>query len=589
MPTPSSTKTEHRAINALETIIDKHPTMEHQFNSCDKEMSWDGYIYLPKKNDGTQSKRNFKSRVPVQIKGRNDPSHKFLNKEKIPYPVDLDDLNAYATEKGVLYFLVFMDCNQTEIFYASLYPSKIAYYLEAAQNKGNSRNYRIPFFKLEQDAQQLYIIAKQFDKEAQQQGTANNPLVQDRIKSKEFGRIKSVTFTVVGAEDLNSALLRLPSEDICLYGKTENDKYLRPIDWFGKPAFCIGKDVNQEISLGEEVYYTQYKCIIDSNGGKFLAVSPNLRIRVTDNKFDFNFKIQSSLKEASLDARFLLGLKSTNSIVVDGHCFQLENLDISSEFEEELRIIVDLFETLKMIDFDMNFKLSDCTDKQKMQLIKLVDLRLGKYNSQIQNKLSSYIWEFGDKFVPLIISKKDNEIELINSMYANNFEFFEQYDESSNKKWYHVPTFAYYDVDVLANLYYYDYDAFRSQIDNADINKITSGTLLECMLILINVFDYNSDSHFLVLAEYLLQLLEPFVTEELILLNRLQIKKRTGELNKNDLKILKGIDSEDIHILFGKHVLLGNKTKAQEYYEQFSENDQSMYKKFPIYKLYDQL
>jgi len=185
--------------------------------------------------------------------------------------------------------------------------------------------------------------------------------------------------------------------------------------------------------------------------------------------------------------------------------------------------------------------------------------------------------------------KKDNEIELANSVYTNKFAIFLPCSESKNKEGYRFPIFVYHDVDVLANLYYYDYNAFRSQIDNAEINEVTSGALLECVLIMINVFDRNSDSHFLVLAEYLLQLLEPFITEELILLNRLQIKKRTGEFNKDDLDLLNKIDSDEIHILFGKYVLLGDKTKAQIYFKRFSDEDQSRYKGFPIYKLYSQL
>lgn len=76
------------------------------------------------------------------------------------------------------------------------------------------------------------------------------------------------------------------------------------------------------------------------------------------------------------------------------------------EFEKQLRYIVDLFNTLKMIDFDVNIKLSDCTDEQQTQLVKLVNLRLGAYNSQLQDGLSKYIWKFGDKCVPLLILKK---------------------------------------------------------------------------------------------------------------------------------------------------------------------------------------
>lgn len=419
------------------------------------------------------------------------------------------------------------------------------------------------------------------------QGALYTPLVQDRIRSDDFDKIKSITLTVVGAKDSYNALLRLSSGDICLYGKTDDDKYPRPMEWIDKSTFFIGKDVNQKISVGEEVFYTQYKCIADSNGGMVLVVSPNLEIRLTENKF--NFKIQTSLKEVSRDARFLLRLKSANSFAIEGHRFQYVNLNMPPELEKQLKYIVDLLDTLKMIDFDVNTKLSDYTDTQQTQLVKLVNLRLGAYNSQLQDGLSKYIWKFGDKCVPLLILKRDNEIELANSVYTNKFAIFLPCSESKNKEGYRFPIFVYHDVDVLANLYYYDYDAFRSQIDSAEINEFTSGALLECVLILINVFDCNSDSQFLVLAEYLLQLLEPFITEELILLNRLQIKKRTGKFNKGDFNLLNKIESDEIHILFGKYVLLGDKTKAQIYFKRFSDEDQSRYKGFPIYKLYSQL
>ncbi len=43
---PSNTKIENRAIGALRNIVDEHLTMDSQFNSMDKEMAWDGYIFI---------------------------------------------------------------------------------------------------------------------------------------------------------------------------------------------------------------------------------------------------------------------------------------------------------------------------------------------------------------------------------------------------------------------------------------------------------------------------------------------------------------------------------------------------------------
>ena len=89
-----------------------------------------------------------------------------------------------------------------------------------------------------------------------------------------------------------------------------------------------------------------------------------------------------------------------------------------------------------------------------------------------------------------------------------------------------MPLFIYNDVDVLSNLYVCDYDAFYKQIDDSDINEITTDAFIECSLILINVYDRNSDTHFLDLADYLLHKIESYVQKDLLLLNMMQIKKR---------------------------------------------------------------
>lgn len=105
---PSNSKIEDRAIGALSNIIDDHQTMLHQFNSMDKEMSWDGYIWIYKNVNGSQDKSNFDDKVSVQIKGHIDKHGKYINKKYITYGVSLEDLRVYFNDRGVLYFEVFM-------------------------------------------------------------------------------------------------------------------------------------------------------------------------------------------------------------------------------------------------------------------------------------------------------------------------------------------------------------------------------------------------------------------------------------------------------------------------------------------------
>ena len=119
MAKTSTTKIEKRALNTLESVIDEHPTMDYSFNSDDKEMSWDGYINIYKGNNGDQSKKNYDDRIPVQIKGHIDEKQRYIKKDRITYAVELDDLRAYSTEKGVLYFQIFLFDGQREVFYCN--------------------------------------------------------------------------------------------------------------------------------------------------------------------------------------------------------------------------------------------------------------------------------------------------------------------------------------------------------------------------------------------------------------------------------------------------------------------------------------
>ena len=83
----------------------------------------------------------------MKIKGHDGVIEKNIQKGKITYSVDIDDLKLYATEKGVLYFQIFVQGEKSDIFYSSLFPSKIAGYLEEAEKRGNKESISISFNK----------------------------------------------------------------------------------------------------------------------------------------------------------------------------------------------------------------------------------------------------------------------------------------------------------------------------------------------------------------------------------------------------------------------------------------------------------
>ena len=581
----SNTKIEQRALNALEFIIDEHLTMSYQFNSMDKERSWDGYIDIFKVNNGDQSKKNADDRVPVQIKGHNDEKKRYINKNRIRYKVELDDLSAYSKEKGVLYFQIFLCDKQREIFYTSLFPSKILDYLEKAEKRHNQNSINIPFYKLKKDPDTLYNIAKQFSNEGKKQGSASNPLVLDRIKKADFDKIERINFSVVGAGTPYEALLRLSSGDVCFYGKTGDDKYERPMEWDDNSVFYVDQEVSQNISVGERVYYQKYKCTAGSDGGMVITLSPNLKNLISDHKIQFT--AVSTLDELYNDARFLLDMNNNKSYCIAGREIPTTNF-LKDEFEKRVLFFIDLYDALQMINFEIKTPWNQLSKEQIVQFKKLVNAFRGNLTNHSTDVYHKYQWSFDGKDVPIIIKKDEDKIELINAVYNEKFAIFLP-DDDSDSKWYRMPLFASIDYKTLSNLYYFDYDCFRKQIDTCDINETTHSALNECALNLINVFDLNGDTHFLDLAEHLMQKLEYPENDELLLLNKLQIKKRRSSLDDNDIEWLNQIDDSNIQAAFGKYVLLEDKEKASIFFEQFTSPYKEHYKGMPIYKLYSEL
>ena len=69
-------------------------------------------------------------------------------------------------------------------------------------------------------------------------------------------------------------------------------------------------------------------------------------------------------------------------------------------------------------------------------------------------------------------------------------------------EYYKVTSFHHIPGDIFANMYEFDYDFLRKQIDQSEVNEYTAGALNESVLQLINAYDINKDIQLLDLADY---------------------------------------------------------------------------------------
>ena len=381
------------------------------------------------------------------------------------------------------------------------------------------------------------------------------------------------------------ALLRLSSGDVCFYGKTNDDKYERPIEWQDDSVFYVDHEVNQDVAVEDRIYYQNYKCLTSSNGEMVITLSPNLKYIISGRKMEFT--PVSTLDKLYNDSVFLLHLTERKAFSVAGHEINITDT-LSKEFEDRLRFYVELYEILDSIAFELAIPWSQLAEDHIKKIKEIIGIRQNCIDNHLADGFYKHLWSFDGKSVPIIIKKDGDVIELSNAVYTDKIAVFLP-DDDADGLGYRMPLFASLDERILSNLYFYDYDSFRKQIDTCDINDKTKPALNNCALLLIKVFDLNGDTNFLDLADYIMEKLEYPKGDELALLNMLQIKKRRGLLNDDDIALINQMDDSDVQVGFGKYVLLEDKEKASRVFDQFTEAQKEFYKDAPIYKLYSEL
>ena len=327
-------KIEERAIGVLENIINDHPTMESRIERGDKNMSWDGSIIIYKSGSSKRTKETYDYDIPVQVKGRTDNAAKYLNESTITYPVDVRDLKLYYEQRGCLYFIVFFyeTSKQGELFYSSLYPSKIKGYLERNGKKHN-KQISLKFSRFKKDENELYCVLAQFGKEMVRQGFGRGQIVSKTIKLDDIERVESLSATVVGAKNELEFLKKVNSGDACIYGKINGIDF--PIEFDESVKLFMGRDnVPLPISVDGTEYYSKYNVVFNPDEDFVVKPSDNLSIHINSGKIDFRPK--STFKQIENDIAFLFALEKTHQTNFGKAVIPFGDIVFPQDFKDKL-------------------------------------------------------------------------------------------------------------------------------------------------------------------------------------------------------------------------------------------------------------
>lgn len=610
-------KIEDRSITALQAVIDAHPTMEGYIKKRDKELAWDGYIRLYQNDNSADDKANYDDDVPVQIKGHVDKDRQHMGKERVTASVDLEDLRVYYRKTGCLYFVMYMteDGSEVEIFYSSLYPSKIKSYLETAARKGNKESISIPFLKLAQDSRSLYLLCKQFSFEIQKQGSGRGQIVPRSIKGETLRQVKKITATTVGGKTPYDLLKRVNSGDVVFYGTIDNSGIQYPIQ-MNQMAASVKQVVNAPVFVGDKQYYSSFEDetammgpdVKDFSREETHIVRPSQNVTLTFKKSEGIFKYQfvTDIMQLKKDAEFILDLLNKKELTVFGEKNKMEIGKVDAEFLAQLQGIIEAGNVLEEIGCNILIPFKELTDNDKSQIDFLCSIKAGHIHFNTDKKVFLYTWEFRKKRWPVLVDISGDEVKLYGYVFNTDFQFSigspdgEKAHERLPEGAYIVPNFLRMEPELLANLYWYDYESMYEQIDRAVVNGETADELNGLALNLITAYDLSGNEKLLDVADEVLRRLEEVFPDAVhYIVNSCQIEvRKTGVLSEAsrlrlyELEEIGGSDSEEGRGDAGRifhycaTVLRGEVDAADEIYETLTEADRKGVDEWPIRKLH---
>lgn len=576
-----SIEIEKSAVCFLKQTILCHKKMNDFISENDKEPSWDGMIYLYKENG--YKAEDILCRVPVQIKGKNDPAS--MKRDSVTYPIEYKHLRNYDKDKGVVYIVVYVsdDCTKYQIFYNCLTPIKLQDLLKGNESKKPDQKKSVPMLRLKNnDVNQLFNILLQFDIERDKQGNSKGQILRHAIDKDKITNIDSVSWST-HLTNPDEIIKNISNGDICLYGHDTTTDLWFPFSIGIQKEIKIYKYFKLESSFGvdDQIFYNNV-ILKENNGEKLIQLSENLVI--DDTKQKYHFKPITTLDTLINDIMFIKALRLGKKITINTvHKFDIGEIEFPEAFLNYLDWWERLIAAFKEFDIKCTKRMDECTDADW----KNVDCLVSIYSNNISQKYKSNWWLmwWEKKVYPIYIEDSmEGKKRGHNLICSNGLRF------SINVKDQHqiIPNFFMYKRDIWEKIYNFDESVVFKQLEKCDYSKHTEEVYFTIFIEILSAYDKTKNEKLYRLAKYIsckFEKIDP--KSQYGIINRLQLLKRKRELTEEEIAELETIYKSplDDFVSCAVEILLENKYSARVRINSMSTENQKMFKEFPIYNL----
>lgn len=602
---------EQRATSAIIDAISRSDYLKADIHSGDKKLSWDGEIEVYRKPSHNHSKRDFWTRIPVQIKGKY--YKKANNNDRLKYQVSTSDLRNYLNDGGVIYFVVkvFNNCEKQKpiIFYAPLLPFDLKLLLE---NSAEKQNCTISLFPFPDDSDDMTRIIMHFANNMFKQRALINEesiTLSDIKNSKDIANmIESYSFNCAklkGDMDIFDSLLH-PNADTYVYAHTKLGITIPVIKLpdLSKYEITINGHVKANVTINNYIYYKEFIQQYVKNAGKIQELYFGKSIKITcaesaKNEMKLFFSVKGTLSERINDTKFIIALLKERYIEIDGEKFIfgdiIENIsakDTINKLEKLSKWLIDVQELLKRLDIseELDYDLVTLEEEELLYLLMIAILEGKTVRLTNVSGIFNYI-KLANLNICVYAIKANEDC---NEYYVGNF-FDSKIQvkargESGNESL--VSHYTFFKREILLNCSNLNFSKMLADIKQFSMSKIYADCLINLLLELLHAYDESGRQNILNTAIDLVEWLrnaDHFTSAAVLTLNYYQTILRSRELTKSEIAELVALTEEPNQpekVYTGAHLLLKNQASAEVHFSKLAPNLQREFKKYPIYRFW---
>ena len=350
--------TEIIATSYLKEVIATTDLLSPFINEGDKEPSWDGNIYL---YSNSRKKKTGIKKIPVQVKGTEKESHP----EKITFRMDVDDIDNYLRDGGIILFVVYIskDGKRKKIYYECLLPMKIR-----VLKSLNSGKKKVPIEckPFPQDPEKMVSICMNFYQDMQKQRSFALAELKTVEELEREGVLEGLSISVVAfgsqKDDVQSVFFQ---DTPYMYAKIKGSAILQPLE-VAPQGIHISEEVQHSISVRGKVFYTSARRI-QSEGRVAFCIGNSFRIIGEGKKFSFNYTPTKNLNEALINTEFMIAFIENCEIQIGDVVLPIEKarekweaklpeLKAQLEYCRKVKAVLDAF------GLDSNINIQETTD-----------------------------------------------------------------------------------------------------------------------------------------------------------------------------------------------------------------------------------